>query len=509
MSKASTFFQREYFVYFFAITVSLLLSFWIDYRESVINPDAICYLISAQTVGQSGISGAMHVCGQAKWPFYSVLIYGLVQISHFSYPVAAYVLDALFSALSVVFFIRIAKELGATRSVMWLAALVILLSHEFNSIREYIIRDHGFWAFYLASVLFLLRFFKAPAWQAALGWSISLLIATLFRIEGAIFLLTLPFLILFHTRYALRQRFNFFFMLNLPMLLIGFVIGAWLVLHPQQTLDKLGRVVEVKAQLQHGWLMMAERYQATKASLSEHVLTNDSAKEAGFILFLVLLVWYLISVISNVSFAYGLLVVYAWLRKASPFTFAALLVLGGYLIVNVAITFGFLAERLFLSKRYLVALSLILMCWVPFALQDLIQKWPGLRHRFFLSVVTLFILFSSAGGMFDFGYSKSYIHEAGDWIANNVPANANLYANDYQLMYYSQHFGNSIFEKHITYVHLETIAENKWKQYDYLALRLSKHKESKTASILAGIHLTPIQVFSNKRGDQVAIYKVS
>ena len=80
---------------------------------------------------------------------------------------------------------------------MWFALGVILLSHQFNSVRQYIVRDHGFWAFYLVSLYFLLKYVEDVSWKNALAWSASLLMATLFRIEGAIFLLTLPCCVLF------------------------------------------------------------------------------------------------------------------------------------------------------------------------------------------------------------------------------------------------------------------------------------------------------------------------
>lgn len=506
--RASAFDQRELFLYLFAILTSVLLSFWIDYRETVINPDAICYLLSAESVGKLGVSGAMQLCGQAKWPFYSVLVYGLVQISHLTYPAAAYILDAVFSLLSVLAFILIVKELGGSRRVLWLAALVILLSHEFNSVREYIIRDHGFWAFYLGSLLFLLRYFKKPTWQTALAWSASLLIATLFRIEGAIFLIAIPFLSLFQFSYSMKQRIKFFFTLNLLMLLICLTMGCWFLLHPQQTLDKLGRVSEVTAQIQHGFSIIIQRYQSTKLALAQHVLTSDSEKEAGLVLFIVLFAWYVINVIGNLSWIYAFLVIYALQQKAVALKSSAALAITGYLIINIVVTLGFLFEHLFLSKRYLIALTLVFMLFVPFALDKLWQNRNILRHRLFLLVSVCFIFISALGGVFDFGYSKAYIHGAGDWLAKNVPDNASLYANDYQLMYYSRHFGDKIFQKQRQYVHVNTIAQGRWKQYDYIALRVNKKEEAELASLLQEMQLAPTKVFSNKRGDQVVIYKV-
>lgn len=500
---------HDNFIYFFSIAVSVLLSAGIAYREALINPDAICYLLSAQLLSKASISDAMHLCGQAEWPFYSVLIYSVVKVTHVSYAAAAYLLNGVFSLLSVTFFMLIAKELGANQRILWLAAFVILLAHEFNSVREYIIRDHGFWAFYLASILCLLNYFRDPKWLTAFAWSISILIATLFRIEGAIFLFAMPFLAWFCKGYSLRQRASFFFTLNVPTILIGGALFSWLLFHPQQTLNKLGRLVEIKDQLQHGLIMMSEHYQTTKAAIAQYVLNSYSAKEAGLLLIILLCVWYLLSVIANVSWMYAALVVYAWFNKSISFKRNATLVLLGYLAVNVVITFGFLAENSFLTKRYLMALSLVLMIWVPFALDKLLQTATDTRKQFIAGFTMLAILLYSIGGIFDFGYSKSYIRHAGDWLAVNVPANAALYANDNQVMYYSNHFGETIFDKFHSYADINSIAQGKWKKYDYLAVRLGKKEENKTLAIMQEISLQPIQVFSNNRGDKVLIYKVN
>src|SRR5207245_1741547 len=145
----------------------------------------------AQTYTQSGLSSAMNLCGQSQWPFYSVLIAYFTQLTHFSYVLSAYLLNGFFSLLSVCMFLIIIKELGGTKRVLFLAALIILLSHEFNNIRQYIIRDHGFWAFYLVSLFGLLRYVNYPTWLNGFIFSFSLLIATLFRIEGLVFLFVL------------------------------------------------------------------------------------------------------------------------------------------------------------------------------------------------------------------------------------------------------------------------------------------------------------------------------
>ncbi|HLB43224.1 MAG TPA: hypothetical protein VJN02_10360 [Gammaproteobacteria bacterium] len=508
MSKASVFYQREGFIYFFAICVSSLLSLGIANHQEIINPDAICYLTSAEEIGKSGLHAAMQICGQAKWPIYPLLIYGLAQISHCSYSAAAYLLNGLFSLISVVAFILITKELGGSRRILWLAAFTILLSHKFNNVREYIIRDHGFWAFYLLSILLLLRYFRQPGWMAALFWSGSILLATLFRLEGAIFLFLLPFLSWMHF-FSLSERFKSFLKLNLLTIIICFVLIAWLLLYPQSSLEKFGRLNEIIHQVHHGLTIITNQFAESKVALAQYVLTGDSTKEAGSVLLMVMGTWYVVSVINNLSWIYSALLIYAWWRKVVTFSFSATLILSAYLGINILVTLSFLFERLFLSHRYLIALSLVFMLWIPFALEDLLQKYDQVKYRFVVYASIVLMVIASLGGIFDFGYSKTYIYEAGQWLAEHVPAQATLYSNDYQVMYYSHHFGNTIFQKVNTDTDVRIVSHGKWKQYDYLALRIKTKHTDEMSAILKEIHQAPVRIFNNKRGDRVEVYHIN
>src|SRR3990167_7912644 len=245
MNQVVFFYQRERFLYCFAIIISILLSLSMNMSRPLVNPDAICYLSSAESMGEYGIKAAMQLCGQAKWPFYSMLIYGFVTMSHLSYVIAAYILDGFFSLFSVVMFILIVKKLGGSRRVLWLAAMVILLSHQFNNVREYIIRDHGFWAFYLTSLFLLLRYFQTPSYLGAFLWSLSLLIATLFRLEGLFFLVLLPFLSWGILSYSLRARAQHFLLLYFPLIAACLVLVAWIMIHPEIAIQKISRLAEI------------------------------------------------------------------------------------------------------------------------------------------------------------------------------------------------------------------------------------------------------------------------
>ncbi|HEX4044411.1 MAG TPA: hypothetical protein VHZ76_01930 [Gammaproteobacteria bacterium] len=505
--------QHKWFYFVIAI-LSLCISINASLRNAVVNPDGICYLSAAEVFGQSGLKAAMQLCGQAKWPFYSMLIYGFAQVTSLSYASAAYVLNAVFALCSIWLFISIVVELAKKnptinlQRIAWLAALTLLCWHEFNNVREYIVRDHGFWAFYLLSLWCLLRYFSNAHWLSAVGWSGSLLVATLFRIEGAIFLVLLPCILLLKSADRSISRWKSFFLLNAPFIFAAGLLSAWLLLHPQRTWEELGRLPELFQHVQHAITNIATRYQTATTILAQQVLSQFSAHQAGLLWLMMLPIWYLFNVIQNLSWIYAGLIIYACWQRSRALVGNDRWILVSYLFINVLITLVFFLENLFLSKRYLVALSLILLLQVPFALHTLINQWSQLRYRLALFFVAGAILFSALAGWLQWGYSKAYIADAGQWLATQVPAHANLYANDYQLMYYSQHFGGAtLFKKVREYSDVRALSDEKWRHYDYLAVRINKKEANVWTAVLQDIPLVPVQVFSNERGDKVVIYK--
>jgi len=506
--------RRSHFtlVYSIAALFSILFSLWAAIKTSVINPDGICYLYSAAAMERFTI--ALHLCDQAKWPFYSILIFGFTKLTHLSFTVSAYFLDGFFSLISIITFIAIVNTLTHKIRIVVLAAIVILLAHEFNSLRTEIIRDHGFWAFYLLSLFFVLQYFMGSArkfsqqkkyyqWCYALLWNMSLIIAALFRIEGILFLLLLPFAVFADIRQTPMMRIKMFLQLNIMTCLGAIALFLWIILHPQQP---LGRLAEVQFQLMHGINEFVQAFRQTTQALATHVLSVYSARDASWIMIGMLVSWYIFSVISNISLIYAALIIYAWWKKLADFSRETQGVLWAYILINVLITTIFLVDNLFLAKRYLIALSLVLMLWVPFTLDYLIterytRKWP------LLLAVILMIVYG-LGGIFDFGHSKKYIRDGGDWLAMHATAQQKIYSNDYQILYYSNHFGNEIFSLGQEFQHLNTIAKGKWRQYDYLALHVSKNELAQNTAILHEIKLTPLAVFQNDRGDQVQIYQI-
>lgn len=492
-------------LYVIGVALSLAISFLINCRETVINPDAICYLLSAKTVGLAGVSAAMHLCGQANWPFYPILIHGLHLILPFSYETVAYLLDALFTALSVALFVRIVQELGASRRVLWLALFTILLAHHFNGVRQYIIRDHGYWAFYLASVLFLLQYLRQPRLILALLWTASLMLAALFRIEGVFFLLAIPTVVLFVRSRSCWQRTQMFLSLNALTLLVGVGVLSWAILHPAQSISKMDRIIEIRELALHSVSAIHAQYQSAKLAMAEHVLNSFSKNDAGFFLLFMLVGMYIFLCVSNLTIGYALLVVYGWFSKSYKWPKPSSLVVLGYILVNFIITAAFMLELFFLSKRYLIGMSLMLMLFVPFALDDLLKRMQAGYQRILGSVVLLLVLLSAIGGLVDFGHSKSYIRDASYWMVQYLPKHSKLFTNDYQVFYYSQSPDLAPTEFFQRYQQMQNTS---WSQYEYVAVRVNHHSTDEQKRF-GNKSLKRLNEFSNKRGDKVIVYQVT
>jgi hypothetical protein len=496
--------NSHYIIYSLTAIASILLSIWINTHAVLLNPDAICYLQTAETIHDQGLSAAMSLCGQSKWPFYSLLIAGIAKFTTLSYEHSAIILNSLFSVLTVLIFIRIVSLFSHKKSILWFAALVVLLFHDWNGVKSDIIRDHGFVFFYLLSIFSLLQYVQHKQWSNAIMWSSSIILATLFRVEGIIFLLIMPFFVLFERQQTYKVRLKDFLYLNSLLIIASIALVSIVAVYPELS---LGRLSQLSTHLHFAELRTTLiRPYVIAADWIGHVLFTRDVQDRYLIYFFILLVWYLSVIITALSLIYTVLTLFAWQKKLLPPLKNARLVLWGYVALNVLITFVFLIENQFISKRYMLALAFTLMLWIPFSLEYLLNQWRQKKWPLVLSL--FFIGLYGMSGIFHFADSKQYIREAGDWLNTHAPHNALIYSNDYQILYYSHHFANNIFVEQHRFADLHILQDGKWKQYDYLALRLNEKTLPEATIVMNEIHASPIIVFTNKHNkDQVRIYQ--
>lgn len=180
----------------FAAICSTLFSLWAVFRLDLVNNDAIVYLRTAEAYTQGGFNAALQTYG---WPFYSIFIAWIQQISSLSYQQSAFLLNSAFFIVICSAFIKLVQLLGANTRVQWWSALLILVYPQLNNYRDFIIRDIGYWAFYLLAIVALASYIQQRKNRHLFLWTLYITMATLFRVEGIFFLIRASH-ILFYSR---------------------------------------------------------------------------------------------------------------------------------------------------------------------------------------------------------------------------------------------------------------------------------------------------------------------
>jgi hypothetical protein len=173
---------------------SALLTILAIATDDVINMDGVLYIDMANAFLESGLTGT---ASMYDWPFYSILAAGVSSLTGASTLSSYYLLNAILFVLVTDSFLLLSSKQLKTSKQLSVAALLILCLFSLNEYRDFIIRDVGYWAFSLYALYNFINYFEKPKLSSLLLWQSSLMVATLFRIEGIILLLLLPIFLLF------------------------------------------------------------------------------------------------------------------------------------------------------------------------------------------------------------------------------------------------------------------------------------------------------------------------
>lgn len=492
--------MRSYRVELVAVAVSVVLSLWLLYWDNVINDDAVLYLKSAEAFARGDWQGAVEIY---PWPFYSLVVAATHLATGLNVDSAAYMLGIVLYGVLVWAYLDIARMCGADRRTLWFAALFILLLPTLNDYRTFIIRDIGFWAFYLLGLRALLRFQWRPTLVAAFAWGVAMTIATLFRIEGVVFLFTLPFVVLWRPQSGYPRALMHFAQLQLVLVAGAVVAIIWFAAQGPGAFS--GRLLEPLVwahlfgeQLSSGMLDKAE-------ALREHVLVYYS-RDFAMAGVLAILVSILLTYIGKSLGLLGWLAIgYGLAQRAFAFAVIPQRTLMTALAVNIAVLIIFLVPQFFLTGRYVMSLTLTFAVLVPFGLAGMHRRWrdrAGSRARAWLfPAIVLLLAFMAVDSLWSFGASKNYLKEAGLWLRTNTPAAVRLYSGSTVVGFYAQKSGD---EWKRSQPPLERILRpDALSRYDYVVVSVARRDA--LPERLSSVR--PVRQFSNRKNDRVLIFR--
>ncbi|MCF6281510.1 MAG: hypothetical protein L3J28_04735 [Candidatus Polarisedimenticolaceae bacterium] len=486
-----------------AALLSILFSVLVIALDQVVNNDGALYLIVSDLITQGEWQAAL---ARYPWPFLPILISYTSQLTGLIPEYSAYLLSTLFFVLLVLCFIDFVRQLGGDRRTQLLAALLILTLPYLNESRAEILRDHGYWLFYLLGLRFLFKHYKSPSLMSGLAWNGAILISCLFRMEGFVMMALLPFILLLKRESPLKQRFSNFVQANwisLALLVVGLILLPFAG-------DNLGRLAEFPARMAQFWNALTVGLVLKAEVIRSGVLPVLSAK---FAMQSVVSILALIIVVKTLTVMTSLYAVVLFL----PRLYAEVVLPKGFrpfvgwvVLINLLMLIIFLLPTFFLQARFTMPLVLTVLLLLPFLLNRAWSLWQEKSDSWFYSrlfpVVIVITLLMGADGLISIGgYSKAYLRDAAEWIEQNSETGSKIVTSESDRFCY--YIGrNSAFEQRLLCRYVVEPRANM--AFDYLVLYQKKGMmPDGWKAYLGEADLHEVAKFENSRHDGMTIYQ--
>ena len=498
----SQFFRHD--ILAFSAILSLAFSAGAHLADPLLNDDGILYLRTAQAFLTDGVAGAF---GLYEWPWHSIAIGLLQDITGMPLQWAAQAINAALASLMVVGFVSLCREAGGDRLTLLFAAMLILAHAELNEYRSFVIRDFGFWAFSLCSLLALMRYARNGRYQDVLLWSGCILAAFLLRTEALFLALAGP-LSLFASKAPWRQRFAAYLKFN-TLLLALIPVGAVCLLAYPDILDRFA-ATSVYQKWVYPLLQVKNELWRSSAALGE-IMLNEQAEDLHLLFLLASLaaivvteLLFALSLPAAAILGYGL-----WKLRLSPPPHIRWPILF-YAAASLVYLSAFVLFHRFLQGRHPMLLALLIMLPAPFFLRQIYSKAIQLnRQKAFFLVLAIVLSAALVDGFVSFGHSKRHLVDALAWMEANAGANAAVRTNSQKLAFHS---GRPVdwdevllFENEGEKAVAALAATGAYwlveVNHDEPALQAALRKKVKSGGLLE------LSRFANSRGDSVIVYR--
>ncbi len=480
----------------FGITLlAMLLACIIMYiQHGWINDDSVLYFEMARlfTIGEwkQGIS-------LFNWPFYPTLISLVHKITNLSIQSSAQLLNVLFFGLSTFSFVRLIQLAGGKKTTMLCAAfLLFTTSYIVGDVLPMLLRDQGFWAMFLTSLVYFIQYYRQSHIKAALLWQIFAIFAVLFRIEAIVYLLGLPLLLLFEKKYHLKQRFNKFLIANTLSFFCFMAITCALLFLTHLHLSDFGRIQEtltifpkIVSSINHTFSLKAD-------IMGDKVLGRflDNYGLLGLIVSLISI--FIVKVISVAGWpVVGIFSLSRLQNSDKPsnpiqtdtrriFNWVMLLALINALLIMVS--------EFILSSRYIIALGFIMLIFSSFKLENLLNKFSTIKpwQKATLLILLAVLTINGFTNLLPKGAGYNFEQDAVAYLKQQqVPNDKVFFVTPRARFFAGAPYAGRGYE-YWDFIQ-NAISSGTIKQYDYLLLNIDIDAQYKEKQQYLSQHLSP------------------
>lgn len=462
------------------VMIAMLIAAQMQYiQHGWINPDSVLYFESARLFAAGQWKEALQVW---NWPLYPLCIAAVHKVTSLGIQTSAQVLNMLFFGLTAFSFTHIIR-LGGGRPLTIAAGALILFSSQYivGDVLEMLMRDEGFWAFYLTGLVFFIRFYQHLRFREALLWQLCAITATLFRIEAITYLVLLPFLFLFSCNISFKQRVRYLLMSHALNIFLALSLILAIALHGDLSMQNFGRLQEVFTL--NLFDELTRKLFTNAAVMSELVLGKYLEEFAIPGLVLTFIYVMIVKAVTTTGLFNFIMAMFAIKNRNALLESKTFQVLSAVALISVMNMTLIITKVFVLSSRYVVGLAFVLMILAAFQFTKILmnhsaqsseksssQKWLAIALVIFMGLSFIKNILPKAEG-------HHYMLDATNWVQSHNTQHKPVFSDESRIRYYlaqpfTRNNGNN-WE-----VVTSAISSREILNYDYLLLSHSaKHLE--------------------------------
>ena len=466
--------------------LSLLLSAVAFYIDDIINADAMLYVQTIQAFMNGGLT---EMAKLYNWPFFSIVAATFSQLTHIPPELSAKIICTILFVLFTDALLLLSSKIVPSSRQLFIAAILILFFYSINNYREFIIRDTGYWAFFCYAFYQLMNFIDTSKVKHALLWQTFMIIATLFRVEGAILLVLIPIFLFFSNSF--KKNIHFFLRLY-SLIIIALIAGVIIVINTDSS-NAFSKIFQITGFLE---LDTIHTSFMTKANLiSQQILHPAAASYGPMVLFSGLVFITLYSVVKGLSIPYLILSFISikhtkYLHRSKYFSFFLYA-----FFITLLILISFSLQTNLVTRRYsLLSAVLLFLMLLPTLCQYIDDAWSTQKKKSIFIII--FLLFVSMADTLISSNSKAHVKDVSKWAATNLPNDARILTINSAVTYY---FNSHNPKATIT----QTRNIKDYHTFDYIILLQKKSRP------LLPIK-SPVEIIYKQSGnrDETIVYKV-
>ncbi len=511
MSTYKKLFEKDGVLIWLGALISALAAVWINYQSrGTINNDGLLYVKMAGLIYDGNWREAVDLLKTPLYPGLMALVHG---ITGFDFQISANILSVIFFSITCSGLMVLVRQAGGDRVAIIAVAILFLISpYIVRSILPMVVRDHGFWAMQVWSFVFFLRFMTSDDLRDSVAWGVTAMLATLFRIEGMVYLLLLPVVFLLQNAGPMSVRVSLFLKINVITLLVVATSLVMMALHPSLGLKALSRIDEPLNILNKVTVRLLHDIPAKSEIYGNEVLEGLQDFAMPGLIFTIFLIVFMKTITSAGWLQLIFAISFKRLKSVTISGNAITLCFGIIsLCIMTAIFVAF--SKFVLSKRYVLSAAFVILVLAAFGLSamyariklSMTSKHPYQYKYVFLGAIA--IVLQAVAVYRPSNSFRTYEIDAAKWVTANTQSGSKVYFDTDRLRYYAGQPYLEDFTKKSSI--REMLSTGKIHQYDYVVGHANRKDPDLEPELIKKLGFIQIASFDNRLNDKVVVYKLS